>query len=182
MCLLKKTFCVFLVSQCNWRFFTYEKKCRKSHGCTQKVNAIFPRVNKNQKQKNSLSIGWYFHIFQIFSIVLLNFIFEKVGWLQNMKSNFNVFFLVFTSIFLLSFLPCIRFFWWNFIFEKDDWLQNMKSIFSSFFPLFFVIFYWHFHHLKMCFGSRIERNCRVSKLNQVLRSRFLMIFGHFYHL
>jgi len=55
----------------------------------------------------------------------------------------------------------------------------MKSIFSSFFPLFFVIFYWHFHHLKICFSSHIERNSRVSKLKQVLRSWFwwfLVIF------
>ena len=122
----------FLVSQCNWRFFTYEKKCRKSHGCTQKAHTFFPRVNKNQKQKNSLSIGWYFHIFQIFSIVLLNFIFEKVGWLQNMKSNFNVFFFRFYINFFIVIFTIHTFFLSNFIFEKDDWLQNMKLIFQIF--------------------------------------------------
>ena len=98
-----------------------------------------------------------------------------------MKSNFNVFFFVFTSIFLLSFLPFICFFLWNFIFEKDDWLQNMKSIFSSFFLLFFHYFLLTFSPFKICFSSQIERNCRVSKLKQGLRSWFLMIFGHFYH-
>ena len=117
------------------------KTCRKSHGCSQKAHTFFPRVNKNQKQKNSLSIGWYFHIFQIFSIVLLNFIFEKVGWLQNMKSNFNVFFFVFTSIFLLSFLPFIRFFCGISYSKKmtDYRIWNrFFQVFSLFFSLFFI--------------------------------------------
>ena len=56
------------------------------------------------------------------------------------------------------------------------------SIWNRFFKFFFIyfsFFYWHFHHLKICFSPQMERNCRVSKLKQVLRSWFwwfLVIF------
>ena len=145
------------------------------------THTFFPSVNENQKQKLSLRIGWYFHIFQIFSIVLLDFIFEKVGWLQNMKSNFNVFFRFYINFFIIIF-TIYTFYFVEFHIRKR-WLNTEYEIdFSIFSPLFFVIFYKHFHHLKIWFSSQMERHCRVSKLKQVLRSRFLMIFGHFYHL
>ena len=140
----------FLVFQCNWRFFTYEKKCRKSHGCTQKANTFFPRVNKNQKQKNSLSIGWYFHIFQIFSIVLLNFIFEKVGWLQNMKSNFNVFFSFYINFFIVIF-TIYTFFLVEFHIRKRWLITEYEIDFFKFFPSFFRYFLLTFSPFKNMF-------------------------------
>ena len=128
------------------------KKCQKPHGWYIKGHDFFPRVNKNQKKNLSdfQYIDGYFHIFLIFSIVMLNFIFEKVGWLQNMKSNFNVFFFVFISIFLLSFLTFIRFFG-GISYSRKMTDYRMWNRFLKFFHSFFRYFLLTFSPFKNMF-------------------------------